>query len=146
MELICPYCDSIAVFESSTKVYKKDYGMMYICSNYPECDAYVGVHKDTDIPLGRLADKELRVWKMKAHSVFDVLWKAKAIKMKKELGRKYKKQYARGEAYAWLAKELGIKKKKCHIGMMDVQMCQQVVEICYPYAQKFKHLEKANVT
>jgi ssDNA-binding Zn-finger/Zn-ribbon topoisomerase 1 len=144
MEVICPYCDSEAVLESSLTVYQKDHGMIYICSNYPICDAYVGCHKGTDQPLGRLADKELRFWKMKAHKYFDVLWKAKLIKMRKESGYKYKKGYARGAAYKWLANELGIKKKHCHIGLMDVNTCQQVAEICYPYWQKYKHLE--NVT
>lgn len=144
MKVICPYCESEAIFESSTKVYKKDYGMMYICSNYPECDAYVGVHKGTDTPLGRLADKELRFWKQKAHEYFDVLWKAKIIQKRKE-GKNYKKRRARNAAYEWLAKELGIKKEDCHIGMFDVQTCQHVAEICYPYAKKYLHLKKATV-
>jgi ssDNA-binding Zn-finger/Zn-ribbon topoisomerase 1 len=145
MQLICPYCGDEAVLESSTKIYKRDYGMMWICSNYPGCDAYVGCHPGTETPLGRLADKELRFWKMRAHKYFDVLWKAKVIQKRKEEGRKYKRRYARNAAYEWLANELGIKKEDCHIGMFDVQMCQQVAEICYPYANKYLHLENAQV-
>ena len=30
--------------------------------------AYVGVHKGTDKPLGRLANAELRYWKKRAHA------------------------------------------------------------------------------
>lgn len=144
MELKCPYCGAEAMLESSTVVYKRDFGMIYICSNYPGCDAYVGVHKGTYKPLGRLADKELRYWKMKAHEYFDVLWKAKAITRRK-VKPGYKRKHARSAAYKWLAKELGIKKKRCHIGNFDVETCQQVAEICAPYAKKYLHLKNAKI-
>jgi hypothetical protein len=145
MELSCPYCGAEAMLESSTIVYKKDYGNVYVCSNYPGCDAYVGCHPGTDIPLGRLADKELRFWKQKAHEYFDVLWKAKVINKRKQTGRRCKRQAVRSAAYKWLAQQLGIDKKDCHIGMFDVSTCQQVAEICYPYAKKYLHLKNAKV-
>jgi len=46
--------------------------MIYLCRS---CDAYVGVHKGTDKPKGRLANAELREYKKKAHSAFDPLWR-----------------------------------------------------------------------
>lgn len=135
--LICPYCNSIATLESSTRVYfGRDFGLLYLCSNYPECDAYVGVHKGTTRPLGRLANEELRHWKKKAHAAFDPLWKLKLIKRKRERGEGYKKVYARGSGYKWLAEKLGIDFRDCHIGMFNVDMCKRVVEICEPYLRK----------
>lgn len=74
-KIVCPYCSAVARFTDSAAIYGKSYGMVYLCSNYPKCDAFVGVHKGTDKPLGRMANPELREWKKKAHASFDALWK-----------------------------------------------------------------------
>lgn len=129
----CNYCNAPANLESSIKVYRRDYGLMYICSNYPACDAYVGVHKSNNKPLGRLANKELRQWKNKAHAAFDPLWQAKYKKRLKERGADYRKSFARSSGYKWLANELNIDRKDCHVGMFDVDTCKRVVEICSRY-------------
>ena len=70
-KVYCDYCGRQAEYVDSKVVYGKSYGMMYLCRN---CMAYVGVHKGTDKPLGRLANAELRYWKKRAHAVFDPLW------------------------------------------------------------------------
>lgn len=75
---------------------------------------------------------------MKAHAAFDPLWEAKLRKRRKERGPEYKKVYARGSGYKWLAGQLGIPRKECHIGMFDVDMCKRVVEICAPYGKEKK--------
>jgi len=111
---ICPYCGAHAPLVDSAKVYGKSYGLIYLCGNWPSCDAYVGVHKGTDRPLGRMADKELRAWKVKAHAAFDPLWKSGKM--------------TRKEAYQMLAEKLGIEINRCHIGMFDAEMCRQVTE------------------
>lgn len=71
--VVCPYCGNKAELVDSAVVYGRSYGIIWLC--YP-CDAYVGVHKNSPrhAPLGRLANKELREWKMRAHEVFDQLW------------------------------------------------------------------------
>lgn len=81
------------------------------------CGAYVGCHKNSkdNAPLGRLANKELRFWKMKTHDYFDPLWRK---------GNKNRK-----EAYQWLAEKLGINLNQCHIGYFTVEICKQTVEI-----------------
>ena len=118
-KVICPYCQKQATFRSSKVVYGgRDYGNMYICVDYPVCHAYVGVHKGTTHPLGRLANAELRYWKKLAHACFDPLWQGK------------KGNNHRSKCYAWLAKQLEINASDCHIGMFDVDMCKRVVEIC----------------
>ena len=102
----------------SEDIYGKKYAgsKMWICR---PCRAWVGCHKGTIKPLGRLADAELRGWKVRAHKAFDPRWTGKE-----------KKHAARKQAYAWLAGALGIKYADCHIGAFDVDQCRRVVEIC----------------
>lgn len=117
---ICPYCGAKPVYTDSSVVYRKSYGMIYLCI---PCNAFVGVHEGTDKPLGRLANAELRLWKKRAHAVFDVLWKHKEA-----CGTPHHK--ARQAAYKWLSKELGLPPQHTHIGMFDVGLCKKVVALC----------------
>ena len=73
-EVYCDYCGRRAEFVDSKVVYGRSYGMIYLCRCHPGY-AFVGVHKGTDRPLGRLADMELRELKKQAHAAFDPLWK-----------------------------------------------------------------------
>ena len=117
-EVFCPYCGKRAEFVDSAEVYHgRSYGMIYLCR---PCDAYVGCHGNGkgDSPKGRLANAELRRWKIAAHNAFDPLWKFGPFR-----GR-------RNAAYAWLAEQMGLPKEKTHIGMFDVAECQQVIQIC----------------
>lgn len=119
-ELVCPYCGAKAKLVDSKLVYRtRSYGMIYVCSNYPECDAYVGCHPHSTKPLGRLADYNLRIRKTNAHSYFDPIWKNKYM--------------TRARAYKWLASQLNIPIEKCHIGMFDIEMCKKVVVVCREY-------------
>ncbi|MBO6266801.1 MAG: DUF3268 family zinc-finger domain-containing protein [Synergistaceae bacterium] len=113
--VICPYCGKLAEYVDSAIVYHgRSYGMIYLCS---PCDAYVGVHRGTDRPLGRLANSELRKWRNAAHAAFDPLWQQ----------GEYKRR--RNDAYAWLAEKMGLPKEETHIGMFDVEQCRSVIEI-----------------
>jgi hypothetical protein len=126
MEVICDYCGEPAklvtgrsIYPHRPDLYKKK---MWLCE---PCDAYVGCHRDGK-PLGRLANAELRQIRMKTHALFDPVWKS---------GR-----MTRSEAYARLAKKLNIPKKKCHIGMFDVEDCQRVIDLF----RKKRHGHKEN--
>ena len=91
--VICDYCGKPARLVNSSMVYNgQDHGMIWLC--HP-CYAWVGVHKGTDEPLGRLADAELRHWKRKAHAAFDPLWRGR-------------EKRTRRWAYDWLAQEMGL--------------------------------------
>lgn len=120
----CPYCFSATAYVDSSEIYGKSYGMIYLCR---PCKAFVGVHKGTDKAKGRLANSELRELKKQAHAYFDQLWERKMLKD----GLNHK--HARNKAYKWLAGKMGIDRKLCHIGTMDIAQCKQVVEICKPY-------------
>ena len=71
----CPYCGSTVVYRSADGIYheNKKGTMLYVCSNFPECDAYVRVHAGTNIPVGSLANHELRSLRRTAHHYFDQL-------------------------------------------------------------------------
>jgi ssDNA-binding Zn-finger/Zn-ribbon topoisomerase 1 len=112
----CPYCKAECLLQDDTTVYNITYyTKVWVCSNYPECDSYVGANKKTNEPLGRPANRELRLWKKNAHNVFDRLWKSGLA--------------TRTGAYKWLSRKLGISLEKCHIGLFDVVTCKKVVRI-----------------
>lgn len=116
----CPYCGAEVVLREAKYVYhtnkSEDWGKVWVCSNYPKCNAYVGCHKGTTLPLGRLANTRLRTLKSEAHKQFDPIWKCGLM--------------SRREAYKWLASMLRIDINDCHIGMFDVKMCQKVIHLC----------------
>ena len=114
MKVNCPYCQKRAKLADSACVYNGvSYGMIWLCV---PCDAYVGTHKNSKdhAPLGRLANKELREWKKKAHAAFDPLWKSKRMK--------------RTDAYRLMRERLGMTPDQAHIGKFDVSECKRLIE------------------
>jgi hypothetical protein len=114
---VCPYCghvskmvDGQTIYPHRPDLYQK---MFHQCA---PCDAYVGCHPGTIKPLGRLANAELRRAKSVAHAAFDPLWQRRPTH--------------RRDAYAGLAKQLGIAVKDCHIGEFDLELCRRVVAVC----------------
>lgn len=113
--ILCSYCDKPAKLIDSEQLYGVSYNMkMWICR---PCNAWVGCHRGTTRPLGRLANRTLRHWKIRAHKAFDKKWKGKQRRSRKK-------------AYTWLAKRMNLNESQCHIGKFDVAQCVQVVEIC----------------
>ena len=51
-KITCPYCGAHAALQKGSYVYgensKEEY--LYVCTNYPLCDSYVGVHVGTKKP------------------------------------------------------------------------------------------------
>lgn len=125
----CDYCGAPPVYcPSSEHVYRGvDYGPIYQCAG---CDAWVGVHRGTLRALGRLANKELRQAKQRAHAAFDPLWQRV---MERDGLPKYR---ARGRGYKWLAEQMGLTREQMHIGELDVDQCAKVVEICKSLRKK----------
>lgn len=48
-QIRCPYCGSIAILRDASYVYgnKAKDGKLYVCSHFPQCNSYVGVHPGT---------------------------------------------------------------------------------------------------
>ena len=112
----CPYCGSHSVLRSADGIYRNNdkNTMLYVCSRYPVCDSYVRVHPGTKIPMGTMADRQLRALRNEAHRNFDQLHK-KGL-MSKE------------EAYHWLASILAAPLGQAHIGYLGEYYCRQVIE------------------
>ncbi len=110
---LCPYCWGKTVCVDSAEVYNgRSYGPIWICR---PCRAWVGCHKGTTKPLGRLADAELRSWKQKFHAAFDPVWKSG------DMGR--------SRLYGWLADRMEISAEVCHGGMFTIEQCKQAIDI-----------------
>ena len=109
---VCPYCGKDSELIDSSEIYGTSYGPIYICR---DCNAYVGCYNGTTNSLGRLANKELREAKKRAHHYLDQLWKPNRNK--------------RYRTYTWLSKELGIPREITHIGMSDIEQCNRIAEL-----------------
>ena len=134
MTIPCRYCGGTAYLTDSAKVYKQSYGPIYLCENWPRCDAYVGCHPGTNEPLGTVADKELRKLRHIAHGKFDVLWK-----YKKKISGDNK---SRKKAYAWLAERMDLEVDECHIGMFNKHQCNLAISIMNNYYKQFPRIAR----
>lgn len=89
-------------------------GGMLVCSHYPECDAYVRVHTGTNIPVGSMANHELRTLRRTAHHYFDQLYESGYM--------------SKQDAYQWLADLIMAPLSEAHIGYLGEYYCKQVIE------------------
>ncbi|MNW28155.1 hypothetical protein D3C74_49700 [compost metagenome] len=109
----CDNCGSEVEMVSSREFYGVDYGNnVYRCTS---CDSYVGTHRNSSIPLGTLADAELRSLRRECHQLFDPVWKIGNVK--------------RSRAYKWLALKMKLPKEKAHIGMFNKDQCRRLIDI-----------------
>lgn len=114
----CPYCGCESEKVSGDVIYKGRTDLagkwFYRCQ---PCDARVGCHPRSDRPLGTLANAELRRLRLKAHELFDPLWKERGVFPKRE------------DAYRWLQMRLG-KGDAVHIGEASNEVCRDIVSVC----------------
>ena len=119
--ITCQYCKSAASKVTGNEIYPHRPDLkckvFYLCK---PCDAYVGCHPGSSVPLGILANAELRQAKRDAHLEFDRLWK--------------EGQITRSKAYIVLARLMLSNPKNTHIGMMTVEQCKRVIALCQPLA------------
>lgn len=113
----CPYCQGLAHLKPSSEVYQgNDFGMIYLCDNYPEaCDAYAGVHQGDYLPLGQLSNTELRSLRRSVHRLIDPLWQERA--------------YSRNVVYGFLAEKMDLPLLECHVAMFDDAACKKVLSM-----------------
>lgn len=90
----------------------------YLCR---KCFAHVGLHPGTDLPLGTLANKPLRDARTRSKKPFELIWRD---------------HMTRGQAYAWLAQQLGIPGDQCHFGLFDIDRCHQARLACEQFLEK----------
>ena len=124
----CQYCGNKAHLTTGDRIYthRLELAHLYFWRCLP-CDAYVGCHRkgayvnelkresDGTIPLGTLANRELRLHRSRAHAAVDTLWREQGMK--------------RTLVYDRLAKLMQIPADECHIGMFDVERCKEAVRL-----------------
>ncbi|CAB3911193.1 hypothetical protein LMG3410_04839 [Achromobacter aegrifaciens] len=91
-----------------------DWPYVYRCT---QCQAYVGLHPDTDLPLGLMAGRATVSARKDAKGVFQRL-------TRERFGND------RNAAYAWLAKALGIAPSICHFGMFGLEQAERAGQVC----------------
>lgn len=126
----CPYCGNPSKLVSGAAIYpnRRDLALLKYHRCVP-CDAHVGCHKpgafmfagnkkitsDGSLPMGQLANAELRAARQAAHAAFDPRWR--------------EQQTPRRIAYDWLARQLGLPLDQTHIAEFDLAQCRRVVEV-----------------
>jgi hypothetical protein len=79
IQLTCPYCRAPTRIADASVVYGRlGYGRVLMCSSYPSCDAYVGIHSDRTDGKGSLARGPLRRMRRKCHDLLDPLWQGES--------------------------------------------------------------------
>jgi len=119
VKVVCPYCKRAARLVTGDALYRNrpDLAGLFFWLCAP-CDAYVGTHNNSPDhkPLGRLANAELRDARKETHAFFDQLWRNGKM--------------TRSAAYLWLAEQLNLPAKKCHIGDFDLPLCRKTIRLC----------------
>lgn len=113
----CPFCGADVGIVHHDDLYGRaysDWPWVYRCTD-SECDSHVGMHPFTNIPLGTLANAKTRAARKACKPAFERLWLGRDAKMN------------RADAYAALAKELGIPRRGCHFAWFDADMCEAAV-------------------
>lgn len=117
----CPYCDKETELVDSKEIYgNRSYGWAYLCR---DCWAYVGCHNKTKIPLGLPANEETRNWRMKAHAMFDPLWKVDVT------NGMITKSDRRKLLYKKVSELMNLESYQTHIAMFNVEQCQELISL-----------------
>lgn len=111
----CDFCGAPVILTSNAAIYGRPYGngMCYKCT---QCDSYVGTHTGTKIPLGRLANSEMRTLKKQCHALFDPSWQGN-------------KRLSRERAYGRLSTLLRMPHRECHFGWFGTDTLRRCIEI-----------------
>lgn len=62
-------------------------------------------------------DKATKVARIRAHTVFDLIWKRRLSK--------------RHEAYTWMRKAMGLSRSQAHISQLSIEQCALLVSLVY---------------
>lgn len=133
--MVCTHCQGNTVLVSGGEIYphRPDLFDRYFWLCRP-CEAWVGCHRaqkqvnakgkeiwsNGAMPLGSVANRELRVLRHRVHALFDPMWKSGAK--------------TRVEAYDWLSGVLGVASGRAHVAWMNVEQCKVAIAALRPDA------------
>lgn len=86
----------------------------YSCSEWPKCQGSLPADRDGS-PRGEPRTRELQEWRVKAHEVFDVLWKDRHCN--------------RSTAYAWFRRVMVLPPDEAHIFKQDIEGCRKLISL-----------------
>lgn len=134
--VICPYCNTQAELLTGEELYPFHPHLaqkhFYNCT---PCDSRVGCHPPMDskyggigdgtVPMGTMANAELRRARQAAHDALDPMFRSNVM--------------SRQSAYVWLAREMGLRFHDTHIAMFTLEQCARAVTLvaAHPLAKKF---------
>ena len=76
----------------------------------------MGAHKKTKLPMGTLANGDLRNKRIQAHKAFDWMWKSGLM--------------TKWQAYKWMQGKLDLSDEQAHIAMFSEYMCDRLIAEC----------------
>lgn len=115
-QLKCPYCGSPAVLRNASFVHGSGAldEHLYVCTQFPVCDAYVSVHKGTLIPRGSPANGDLRHKRILAHRALSQLWQTGIM--------------SKRQAYCWMQDRFCLTEEQAHIGNYSEYRCDELIK------------------
>ena len=120
VKIKCPYCGALAQLRPASALGKikpaYDGKRFYVCSRYPRCDAYVEAHAASGLPMGTLANRQLRWKRRDAHVALEKLW--------------LEGHMTKSDAYRWMRTQMGIPETDAHIGKFSEYRCEQLIRLC----------------
>ncbi|MEX3630573.1 MAG: zinc-finger-containing protein [Burkholderia sp.] len=121
---VCDYCGEkalLARFGDAAYPYRDEHGELWVC---PPCDAWIGIFPRSrrHVPLGRLANAELRQAKSDLHAALEPLV---AAKMRRDGCNAFG---ARAKGIRWLATQLG-QDPASTIHSFDLEACRAALPL-----------------
>lgn len=141
---ICSHCGSKGDLVSGVDIYphRPDLSPLsfWKCVS---CNAFVGCHRagakvptkngrvtsDGTLPLGTMANAELRRLRSLVHNVFDPYWKLDAYWVSHPAFTPVPRNERRRALYKWLAEKLNIKESQCHVGLFTLDECTRTISL-----------------
>ena len=102
--------------------------MFYVCSGYPECNAYVSANQKNNRPLGTMADGELRNLRIQAHRALREIWTQGYM--------------TKNSTYHWLSGKLALSGEGntcCHV---CTYRCMETIRLANELLEERKEMEK----
>ncbi|MFL9998504.1 zinc-finger-containing protein [Paraburkholderia sediminicola] len=129
---VCDYCGVKAALVRAggdAYPYREDHGPLWLCAS---CEAWIGVFARSrrHVPLGRLANAELREWKARLHDALEPL---AAAKVRRDSCNLFE---ARARGMKWLAGEMALDEQHANIHQLDVGQCKTAIDIIEQFVRR----------
>ncbi|MBU9645122.1 zinc-finger-containing protein [Burkholderia gladioli] len=136
---VCDYCGGkalLARFGDAAYPYRDEHGELWVC---PPCDAWIGIFPRSrrHVPLGRLANAELRQAKSDLHAALEPLV---AAKMRRDGCNAFE---ARAKGIRWLATQLG-QDPATTIHGFDLETCRAAIALVREFLSNRQRGEAAD--